>query len=372
MSPIRVVLICLSLVSLAACGGPRGGLTFAPEASEVGAVETILVSTVRERVEGQPVFTKERVDRPIFARFDISVPPEREVGSVRFPDAYPPDPRTDFLTVGARTLADEAAFVAGMNASLDADPRSDKSAVIFVHGFNTNFAEGLYRQAQLQHDYDSHAASVHFAWPSAGDTRLYVFDRESALFARAGLETTLDAMARSNATKINVLAHSMGAFLTMDTLATMARVGHDRFFSRVNAVILLSPDVEIDVFRLQARHVLARGVPIFVVVSERDRALLVSARLRGERKRLGSIASPEEIGGDLDINVINLTDVAGGGLGHFAIATSPELIELLGGMRAQGVDVLETDRQPGVIDASVELLRRGTDIVFAPLQQPIR
>jgi esterase/lipase superfamily enzyme len=367
-----MTLICLSLVSLAACGGARGSLTFVPDASEVGSVESILVSTVRERVDGQPVFTRERVDRPIFARFEISVPPEREVGSVHFPEAYPPDPRTDFLTVGARTLPDEAAFVAAINAALAADPRSEKSAVIFVHGFNTNFAEGLYRQAQLQHDYESHAASVHFAWPSAGDTRLYVFDRESALFARTGLETTLDAMARSSATKINLFAHSMGAFLTMDTLATMARLGNDRFFSRVNAVILLSPDVEIDVFRQQARQVLARGVPIFVVVSERDRALLVSARLRGERKRLGSIASPEEIGGDLDINVIDLTDVAGGGLGHFAIATSPELIELLAGMREQGVDVLETDRQPGVIDTSVELLRRGTDIVFAPFQQPVR
>jgi hypothetical protein len=72
------------------------------------------------------------------------------------------------------------------------------------------------------------------------------------------------------------------------------------------------------------------------------------------------------------VSVIDLTDVAGGGLGHFAIATSPELIGLLDGLRQQGVDVLETERQKGIIGTSVGLIREGTGIVLAPLQPPVR
>ena len=90
----------------------------------------------------------------------------------------------------------------------------------------------------------------------------------------------------------------MGCFLLMETLRVMARLGFDEVFAKVNAILLLSPDIEIDVFRKQAPPVLARDVPIFVVVSTRDRALLMSAMIRAERStpRVGSISSPEELG----------------------------------------------------------------------------
>ncbi len=69
----------------------------------------------------------------------------------------------------------------------------------------------------------------------------------------------------------------------MDTLRLMARTENDAFFQKVNAVILISPDIEIDVFRKEAEPVLARGVNIYVIVSKDDRALRISARLRGEQ-----------------------------------------------------------------------------------------
>jgi esterase/lipase superfamily enzyme len=371
MHRVAILVLFGLAFALPACG-QRGSLTFVEEVPADAVVETVLVSTVRTRVEGQPVFDARRSDGPAFAEFRVAVPPDRETGSVTFPSEYPPNPRTDFVTVSARQLAGEAGFIAAINRELAADPRSENTAAIFTHGYNTNFAEGLYRQTQLQHDYESHAAAVHFAWPSAGTAQGYIYDRESALYSRLGLEATLAAMARSNATKINVLAHSMGGFLTMDALATMARVGHDQFFEKVNAILLLSPDIEIDVFRQQARQVLARGVPIFVVVSDRDRALLVSARIRGERERVGSIRSPEELG-DIDVTVIDLSDIeAGDAVGHFAIATSPELIDLLRGFRRQGTDIIETDRQQGVLRESVRLLQQGTEIVFSPILPPAR
>ncbi len=156
---------CASLV--AACGGPRGGLTFVADASPGGTIEPILVATTRAFVQGQPVFTSDRIDEPAFYRLEVSVPPEREPGSVRFPETDPPNLATDFVTVSARRLAGEAAFVEAIDVELRRSGNPERIASVFVHGYNTNFAEGLYRHAQLLKDYGRSQASVHFAWPSA-------------------------------------------------------------------------------------------------------------------------------------------------------------------------------------------------------------
>jgi esterase/lipase superfamily enzyme len=356
--PVDCLLSAALCILLAGCA-PRGGITLDSAAAEIGTVETILVSTSRQMVDVQPIYTAERADNPTFAVFDVSVPPEREVGTVTFPRRQPPDPRTDFLTVAAVRLAGEADFIRHIDQQLVANRASTNRAAIFVHGFNTNFAEGL------QYDYGRHPASVHFSWPSAARATDYLYDRESALFSRSALETTLAAMARSNASEIDVLAHSMGAQLTMDTLSIMARLGYDDFFRKLTSILLISPDIEIDVFRQQAPPVLARGIPIFIAVSQKDRALEISSIIRGERERLGSIRSAEELGG-IDVIVIDLSDVeAGGGLGHFALARSPELIEMLRGLPDTGLDLLE-NQERGLIGNTVALIQQGTNVLISP------
>ena len=45
--------------------------------------------------------------------------------------------------------------------------------------------------------------------PLTASPRAYLQDRESALFSRDGLATTIDALARSNAPEFNVAGHSI-------------------------------------------------------------------------------------------------------------------------------------------------------------------
>lgn len=359
----------LAASTAAAACAPRGLMTVAtPPPGIDGSVVRLLVATTRREVPEQPIFSRGRAE-PTYGVFDVWVPPDRAIGSVTFPKTQPPDFATDFVTTSARRLANQQAFVQALNRHLAENPRYEGKVNVFVHGYNTNFAEGLYRNAQLQHDYGDRTAPVHFSWPSAASTKGYVYDRESALFSRDALESVLEAIGQSNATGINLIAHSMGAFLMMETLRTMARTGHDRFFAKADTLLLLSPDIEIDVFRQEAPPVIARGLPIFVVVSTRDRALLISMVIRAERTpRLGAVSSAAEIGLD-DITVIDLSDVdAGGGMGHFAVARSPELIELLTGLRSQGIDVLEGERQNGILTAGLAVIQGSADILKAPLE----
>ena len=73
---------------------------------------------------------------------------------------------------------------------------------------------------------------MHFAWPSAASTLAYVADRESALYSRDALETTIDTLGRSNVTRMDLVGHSMGGFLLMDTLRLMARTENRRLFPK--------------------------------------------------------------------------------------------------------------------------------------------
>ena len=351
---------------LVSCGPPKGQITFVPEATETGTIETVLVSTSRAPTEepGQ-VFGAGRSLEPNFARFNVSVPPQHVPGSVTFPKGKRPNLKTDFVVASAQKLPDARALTRAINEEAFQTSQGNRPAWIFVHGYNTSFAQGLYRQVQLQYDMDRPWASVHFSWPSAAQTRYYEYDRESALYSVGALITTLEALADSNATEFNLVAHSMGTALLMDALWVMAQSGHEKFFRKINIVVLMSPDMGVDVFRAQAPNLIERGTPIFVVASEADRALRISALLRGEQDRLGSIQSAEELGG-LDVGVIDLTNVKSGDrLGHFKVGTSPEVIEFVRGLHESGQEVF-SGKQAGLIGSSAALAQQGGSVTVAP------
>ena len=364
--PWRGPVAALAFASLLASCGARGEIGYDPAAASVGSVQTIVVATDRAPAPEGLTFTNQRATVPSFARFRISVPPDRALGDVTFPESDPPDPRTDFLTVGVDRLEGDRGFVAAIDAELR-QKGSNGDVSLFVHGYNNTFAEALYQQAQLIHDYGGRAAAVQFSWPSAGTATGYGYDRESVMYSRDSLERVLTDLTRTRARNVNLIAHSMGTFLLMDTLWSMAKAGDRDFFRRINAVVLLSPDIDIDVFRREALPVLQMGVPVFVVVSTQDKALLISARMRGETERVGSIDSLSDLG-NLDVTVIDLSSIdAGGDMGHFALAHSPDLINMLGGMMRAGQDVLSTPRQRGIIGTSVAILKQDTGLVLAPL-----
>ena len=223
-----------------------------------------------------------------------------------------------------------------MNAELAARPPGERRVVVFVHGYNNNFSEGLYRQAQMVHDFGTPAVAVHYSWPSAADARLYLYDRDSAFFARDGLEELLRLLARTRAERIVLVGHSMGGQVVVEALRQMALVGAPEAFGKLYAVVLLSPDVDVDLFRSSVRPLARLDLPWFVFVSSRDRALRMSSFVRGQRDRLGSIADVAEVG-DLDITVIDVSGVdSADPLGHETVATSPVMISLIRGLSAYG------------------------------------
>lgn len=120
-----------------------------------------------------------------------------------------------------------------------------------------------------------------FAWLSAKRISAYGRDRESALVARDELPVLLGLLSRTKVTGIVLFDHSMGAFVAMESLRQVALAGDRATLSRIESVVLIAPDLYIEVVRHRMRPLADNGIEAFVITSSRDMALRLSARLRG-------------------------------------------------------------------------------------------
>ncbi len=368
-SVLRGAAIALTVGLLGACA-PRGELVVLPEAETTGTVVGVLSATSRGPGETTAIGARERSETLRWAEFRVSVPPRRETGTVTYPRSAAPNPETDFLIVSGTDIADERWFLAALNAQLGRRPREAREVTLFVHGFNSTFAEGLYRHAQMAHDFNSPGVSLFYSWPSAGSVMAYPFDRESALFARDGLEQLASVVARSTARDMVLVGHSMGALVVMEAVRQMAIRRSDQVLDKLQAVVLIAPDLDVDVFRMQVAALTPREVPIYLVVSGRDRALRVAGLLRGQDERLGSIREAERVSGLPGVFVLDVTDVRGSGdpLNHFAVVTSPAMIALLSGLERHGLAMLRDDASQGnVFEATLGVVSGVTQAVLQPL-----
>lgn len=369
LSQVTHMRLRLFLVVLVLCGcAPRGEIIVDPAAASVGVMRNVFVGTTRAIDPATGGLGNERLrGTTAFARYDVSIPPDREVGKLTWPRRNsPPDPQTDFLTTDAVIYGDTAGFRQDLRAALAAEPRGQRDAVVFVHGFNTTFAEGLYRIAQLSVDLDLPGVPVHYAWPSLGTPLGYVYDRDSAIFARDGLERLLDEVAASGAERIVVVAHSMGSFVAMETLRQMAIRGNSPARTKLAGVVLISPDLDVDVFHEQAAGIGKLPQPFIIFTSRRDRALALSARLTGQRDRLGNLANLDEVA-DLELTVVDVAAFSVGA-GHFNVGNSPALIQLLGrfGEVTRAYDADQAVRA-GLVPGVVLTVRDATAVILSPV-----
>ncbi len=364
MTALRPALLLLML-ALAACT-PRGALVLDPAAAEVGTVRPVFVGTTRGKDEDTGTdYARFRTLDTRFVRVDVSIPPTHQPGRISY--ARPgraPDPQTDFLTTRQIIYQEPGAFRADLARALREAPRGSREAVIFVHGFNTTFAEGVYRIAQLSHDLKMPGVAVHYAWPSRAAPLAYAYDRDSALFARDGLEDLLRQVTEAGAERVVLVAHSMGAAVTMETLRQMAIAG--RPARNVGGVVLISPDLDVDLFRAQASRIGKLPQPFVIFTSEKDRALALAARLSGETARLGNVTDVSELAG-LEVTLVDVTSYSTG-TGHFTPGTSPALIGILSQI-GEVDDALASGQtgRTGLLPGVVLTVQGATQIVLSPV-----
>ena len=157
-----------------------------------------------------------------------------------------------------------------------------------------------------------------FSWASRGHIIDYLYDRESALLARAPFIDVLRNLRATGIGRIHILAHSMGNLVVLDGLAHHP---HATDPLGIAEIIMAAPDIDRDQYLQIASKIRAAVSGMTLYASSADRALAASKRAAGAIYRAGDVPRS----GPLVVDGIDAIDVAsigkelfGLGHGHFA------------------------------------------------------
>lgn len=350
----------------AGCAG-HGVMSFTDAPPQAGTQHQIFVATNRQKDENGEIYNGKRSQTLSYDAYTISVPPSHETGKVEWAKGKP-DPRAHFVTTVQLKFDGSPGFKSAVNDAVRGKQGPGREAVVFVHGYNTSYAEGVYRLAQIKHDFKMPGVAVHFSWPSAAETRYYVYDRDSVALSRDALHKLLAELAGTDVSRIVVVGHSMGTILTVETLRQISMVGDAKLQRKLGPVVLLSPDIDVDVFKSQITRINPLPKPFVIFTSSKDKALKLSALITGTKDRLGSLASVSEIGND-KITLFDVSKFKGGDkLDHFAVATSPALISMISGLlESGGLAFLDPQNDLSLADVSVNAVSNVTQVILSPL-----
>lgn len=213
----------------------------------------------------------------------------------------------------------ERQFWLGVADQLQQQKIGDRDAVIFVHGYNVSFEGAALRSAQLGTDLAVRGCMAFFSWPSRGQTKLYVNDAATIDASEPYItQFMIDFAQRSGASKIHLIAHSMGNRAVLRAVNTIASTAAKRTGKSFDQIILAAADVDADTFRQlykAYRHVSRRTT---LYVSSRDRAVEASEWLHGY-PRVG-LAPPIIVLPGVDTVLVTNADVTM--LGHGYVADS--------------------------------------------------
>lgn len=358
------MLIPLLFVVLAACS-PRADIRPSGDAPDAGEVVRVYVGTTRAR-EPDRVWSETDPAPLNYGYVDVGIPPTHVSGDVELSRGAP-NPATDFVSRGVKTFASRSDFRSRMAENLSGLPRDERTVIVTIHGFNNTVGDSVFRTAQMIHDFAIDDLTVHYAWPSHGRPLGYAADRDAALIARDGLEQMLDDLIAAGASDITLLAHSMGSQVTMETLRQMARAGRRSAIDRIGAVVLMSPDLNLDVFRNQVESIGTLPQPFVIFTSRNDPALRLSARLTGQSERLGNIENIDDIS-DLDVIVIDLTQARDAASNHLAAASSPTIVKLLNRTEILRDTVArDPSGRLGLLPGTILMSQRATSLILSPL-----
>lgn len=322
----RAFLSLTSSLALAACARGATGVSINQVNAAGATVVPILVVSSRN-VKPDGTLGAARGDSLAYGRFDVSVPPYREVGSVPR-SAFAANPRKDFSTISNEIFPSEATFRSQLKAQLLSRPGGRRNVVMFVHGYYTSYEHGLFRFAQFYSDVGLDDVPVHYSWPSAHKLLRYGYDRDSMLFARDGLQSAIASVMAAGAEKVLLIGHSMGAMLIMEALREIAIGKEAATMDRIGGVILVSPDIDIDVFRSQVRRIGKVPQPFVVFSSQKDRVLKFAASEIYGHGRVGALPMSGALS-DLNVTVIDVTQYSKGVFNHSTALTSPAFLKII-------------------------------------------
>jgi esterase/lipase superfamily enzyme len=306
---------------LGGCGGESlvtGGFAATPRSSS----PTLLVASTRrvaDKPGEKPWFSAQRGRGLAFAEAQLSGPDRSLTGRIASVVS------ADWAIASVGQVRESGAAEAFAQAALGRD------VLLYVHGYRESFETAAVSAAQLSEGVGFRGAAGLFAWPSGGATFDYVHDRESAMWSRDGLEDVLLALAKSpSGGRVHIVAHSMGTLLTIETLRMLRASGGEAAMARIGAVVLASPDIDIDLFTRSVEKLGPDARKITMISSTKDRALELSRKIAGGVVRAGA-ADGEKLEKleALGVRIADASAYGGGLINHDLFLTNEEVKQVV-------------------------------------------
>lgn len=365
----RGALMALALLPLGGCLGMGAtGVTRAPELQARPML--VYVASTRPPLRDTPALNPSR-ENARFYRQIVTVPPGHVAGTISRPQMTPESPARHF-TMPYRVALEPDTFIHELTQAVGRRTQGERDVMVYVHGFNTSYEDAAFRLVQVATDSGFRGTPVLFTWASYRRVLAYSGDREVATASRDAFDRLLIDLGRMPGIgRIHIIAHSMGAFLTMEGLRQAGIAGRGDLGGRLGEVILAAPDLDVDVFRAQVSRV---GAPerISLFVQSDDVALQAASRVAFDRQRVGSLdirnARHREIMSTLGVRVFTMTNRGWTDLiRHDTFAEAPEIVRLIGAKIATPERVAEA-RAPAAVAADPEVAR--PDILAPEAENP--
>jgi esterase/lipase superfamily enzyme len=310
----RPVALLLVLAVCAGCAGAAGDRLALADVSSVAADPRVTVFTTRNVVKGaaaKPWFGTERAKQPSIAQVKLASPYDQSAFSLAA------------IGIGDWGISTVEMLPNGLTWP---ENGARRDVLIYVHGFNQSFEQATLDAARLADGVKFRGETILFTWPSRSALLDYIHDRDSAMWSRDALENMLlELIGHPAVNNIHLVAHSMGTMLSVEALRQVhSRLGETAAL-KMGAIVLASPDIDIDVFASTVRRIGSLSKRITVLTAANDRALGIINRLAGGISRVGT-AEKERLE-ELGLRVIDASQFGGSGINHDLFLSNDQVRE---------------------------------------------
>jgi esterase/lipase superfamily enzyme len=255
----------------------------------------------------------------------VSIPEQHKPGKIESPSIWTFDFREDperHVVLLSVTPKPGAEVFAEMRAQVEETGKPE--AFVFVHGFNVPFHEAAQRTAQMAYDMNFDGLPILYSWPSRASLISYIADTAVVNLSGRRLSRFLeDVVAQSGATRIHLIAHSMGNRALTDALELFA-LRYEGAQPAFDQVLFTAPDLDAGLFAEMMTTIRTTARRITLYASNKDWALAVSRRLHGDSPRAGQ--GGRNILNVAEVDSIDMTEIGEDMLKHSYYANNPSAL----------------------------------------------
>jgi esterase/lipase superfamily enzyme len=216
-----------------------------------------------------------------YGECEVSIPDTHVVGGMESPSLlrfeFRPDP-DKHIVLWETTSVEEETFYERVKVSVAQSELKD--AFVFVHGYNVSFEDAARRTGQFAYDLKFAGAAVFYSWPSGGKFADYMKDENSVIWTTPHFESFLHTFCqRSGATRIHIIAHSMGNRAVCEALRALSYDSNLQL--QLTHLVLAAADIDAQTFSELAAMLQKHSAHVTLYESGNDKALMASKKLHG-------------------------------------------------------------------------------------------